>query len=279
MKGQLKPYTAGNPIESDLEKLDLPTYIDRPEYVKNPKVGYALQAVGWLVWMWLFLPIITVILWLYEAHVFFVQIINQPLEETLGNLFVIGIVIGVLIVLYLGWAFYNWFRFHGKERRSFIASTADQSIAQFFDIETNDVVHMKEAKILTLHYDDGGQLVNYDIYTIQKEMILDALTTFGDTTLDSVTEQIFIADNTDFAEIEAQINRIDDHEKRQKALILKEMERDIVQRYHYKLEKLVPTLSTQALLRKKEEYLDQWHILHGMSIQTEGDVTFKAGIN
>ena len=44
----------------DESKLELPEYIDRPEYVRNKSVGYSLQIVGWFVFMWLFMPLITV---------------------------------------------------------------------------------------------------------------------------------------------------------------------------------------------------------------------------
>ena len=36
----------------DESKLELPEYIDRPEYVRNKSVGYSLQIVGWFVFMW-----------------------------------------------------------------------------------------------------------------------------------------------------------------------------------------------------------------------------------
>lgn len=43
----------------DESKLELPEYIDQPEYVRNKSAGYSLQIVGWFMFMWLFMPVLT----------------------------------------------------------------------------------------------------------------------------------------------------------------------------------------------------------------------------
>lgn len=41
----------------DQNPLDIPQYIDRPEYVKNKWAGFSLQILGWSLWMWLIMPL------------------------------------------------------------------------------------------------------------------------------------------------------------------------------------------------------------------------------
>ena len=46
----------------DESQLEIPQYIDEPKYVRNKSAGYGLFFLGWLVWIWLFLPLITLLL-------------------------------------------------------------------------------------------------------------------------------------------------------------------------------------------------------------------------
>ena len=55
-------------IVRDESQLEIPQYIDEPKYVRNKHAGYGLLFIGWLVWIWLFLPLITLLLWGYEVY-------------------------------------------------------------------------------------------------------------------------------------------------------------------------------------------------------------------
>ncbi|MEG2268108.1 MAG: poly-beta-1,6-N-acetyl-D-glucosamine biosynthesis protein PgaD, partial [Acinetobacter sp.] len=55
-------------IITDEAKLDIPAYIDQPEYVQNKTAGYSLLALGWIIWMWLFLPLLTLLFWWFEGN-------------------------------------------------------------------------------------------------------------------------------------------------------------------------------------------------------------------
>ena len=61
----------------DESKLELPEYIDRPEYVRNKSVGYSLQIAGWFIFMWLFMPLITVFFWWFEGKTIYQQMVVQ----------------------------------------------------------------------------------------------------------------------------------------------------------------------------------------------------------
>ncbi|MGL5143354.1 MAG: poly-beta-1,6-N-acetyl-D-glucosamine biosynthesis protein PgaD, partial [Acinetobacter junii] len=46
----------------DLTQLEIPQYIDEPRYVRNKTAGYGLFFLGWLLWIWIFMPLITALL-------------------------------------------------------------------------------------------------------------------------------------------------------------------------------------------------------------------------
>ncbi|WP_252718151.1 PgaD family protein [Acinetobacter ursingii] len=58
----------------DQNPLDIPQYIDRPEYVKNKWAGFSLQILGWSLWMWLIMPLFTVFLWWFEGQNIYKQL-------------------------------------------------------------------------------------------------------------------------------------------------------------------------------------------------------------
>lgn len=150
-------------IEQDPEKLDIPQYIDRPEYVRNRKAGYTLQILGWFIWIWLLLPIVSVLFWIYQAVVIHQHVVVQPVQDQFYNLQLIGSAILIMIFCLLLWAGYNWLRFRNRERRKIVNSTTRQEFAAYFSIDLNDLVDMQQGKIITLHYDDQGELVEYEI--------------------------------------------------------------------------------------------------------------------
>ena len=150
------------------EPLELPEYIDKPEYVRRKGAGYSLMALGWLMWMWLFAPLLTGLLWWLEGQVVYAQVMGQEQPMTSISLMKLSFGIGVLIVCLLAWASYNWARFHRAERRRPLDNATEEELAQSFAIEPRDIVQMRRAKNMTLHYSEQGQLQNYAVNLPQK---------------------------------------------------------------------------------------------------------------
>ena len=150
------------------EPLELPEYIDKPEYVRRKGAGYSLMALGWLMWMWLFAPLLTLLFWWFEGSVVYAQVRGQVQPMTSISLMKLSLCIGVLIVGLLVWAGYNWIRFHGRDRRQAPDSVTEGELARSFAIEPRDIVQMRRAKSITLHYSDEGLLQNYAVNLPQK---------------------------------------------------------------------------------------------------------------
>lgn len=148
----------------DVSKLELPEYIDQPEYVKNKTVGYGLLVIGWALWMWLFLPLLTLLFWWFEGSTIYEQLIiadrKQPMGLTLLNMMLI---IGLLILSLWLWASYNWIRFHGQDRRQKSRPLSFEQLAVSFDVTVKDIQVLRQANNITLYYDDDGLLEKYDI--------------------------------------------------------------------------------------------------------------------
>ena len=142
----------------DESKLELPEYIDRPEYVRNKSVGYSLQIAGWFIFMWLFMPLITVFFWWFEGKTIYQQMVVQAAPNSQLSLMNITVMILLSICVLLLWASYNRVRFAGDERRTAPLEVDEQQLALSFKVNTTDILTMQQAKNLTLYYDDKGML-------------------------------------------------------------------------------------------------------------------------
>lgn len=157
------PKTEPFKIITDEALLDLPAYIDRPEYVRNKTAGYSLLAFGWILWMWLFMPLLTLLFWWFEGSVVYEQLVVAEMPKRPLNLFHLMGIISILIFTLLLWASYNWYRFHNNEKRIFPKHVDDAALASSFKIREQDIKCLQQAENITLHYSEEGELTAYDL--------------------------------------------------------------------------------------------------------------------
>ncbi|MCU4413550.1 poly-beta-1,6-N-acetyl-D-glucosamine biosynthesis protein PgaD [Acinetobacter sp. WU_MDCI_Axc73] len=155
-----------NPIKSDihseLHSVDIPEYIDRPEYVKNKWAGFSLQILGWSLWMWLIMPLFTILLWWFEGQNIYKQLFLSLNNNGRYSLYMLVSCIMVLIMILFVWASYNWIRFYNVQRRNIPEPATEAQIAQSFNLNVCDIHMMKSSKNITIHFDDDGNLVKYE---------------------------------------------------------------------------------------------------------------------
>ena len=156
-----KPTQAPVIIENEAE-LDLPEYINKPEYVTNKSVDYALKAAGWFLFMMLFMPFITLLLWSYGIHNIYHYVLDGQNKIYRFNIISLGIPILILVSLLLIWANYNWFRFRKTERRYRCEDTSLTQFAENFNCTEQDILSLRQSKNVTLYYDDQGMLQKFE---------------------------------------------------------------------------------------------------------------------
>ena len=150
-------------IIKDVSQLELPEYIDKPEYVRRKSAGYGLMALGWTLWMLLFMPLLTLLFWWFEGAVFYTQVVEQTRPLTSISVLKLMVCIGIFISILFVWASYNWVRFHGDDRRKAPKCVTAEDLAQSFQLQSADIEKLRQAKNITLHYSDDGQLQDYQL--------------------------------------------------------------------------------------------------------------------
>ncbi|WP_111860555.1 poly-beta-1,6-N-acetyl-D-glucosamine biosynthesis protein PgaD [Acinetobacter sp. CFCC 10889] len=149
-------------VITDESKLDIPTYIDQPHYVKNKAMYYSLQMFGWTLWTFLLLPLATAVLWIYQGKLIKSYIFTEQVYVQLYNFVWLAFLITICCASLLLWASYNWLRYR-KAKDPKVSNVTQSTLAEDFSISTDELSKMQKSKNIVLHYDDEGVLYDYEL--------------------------------------------------------------------------------------------------------------------
>ncbi len=140
-----------------------PLVIEAPN-LQNLKQKYSFSFITflfWLLWFYLWNPLISLLAWFFGWRVFYDNMIllgGWPgLMEKL-NAYAITL-LGMAIVFF-GWAFYNNARFYNRKRRGKIWKVNTMNLSEEFSITHEEVLTCKSAKRIVINFDPGGQITH-----------------------------------------------------------------------------------------------------------------------
>ena len=123
--------------------------------IDNPKLKSFIRNIGewsfttlmWGIWIYLFLPLLNVILWLLGFHLFYIKVIEKggyiQLLNLLGKMgWAVLLVFGILRL----WGYYNYIRFGKKNRRKSVSPTTADQLSEFFNLPRDQVLEMQSKK-------------------------------------------------------------------------------------------------------------------------------------
>ena len=140
-----------------------PLIIDRPDlqaWQQKAMFG-AITAAFWLAWVVLWLPLITLLGWLFFGQRFQLQMIDMDGYKAFVNLLsiycvVVGVMGGALIL----WATYNHLRFRGIDRRREVDAPTATAMGELIN-HPGDAIHTwRNYAIVTVHHDAQGGIQN-----------------------------------------------------------------------------------------------------------------------
>lgn len=137
-----------------------PDIIYRPELQPiGQRTLFSLATlVAWVVWMYLFLPLLSLGAWWLGIE-FFRQYMLQPGNmDYLLTLTVYAVVLAVIALLIFGWSRYNELRFGGRDRRKPLPPVTNDMLAEHFGLESEMVGSLQRAKFIKLDIEEGARL-------------------------------------------------------------------------------------------------------------------------
>ncbi len=142
-----------------------PLIINSPslQSLKQKYISAALTFIFWILWFYLWIPVITLLGWWAGADMFYLQMIElggvellfQDLKFILKCIALLG---GSLAV----WAAYNYYRFRNLERRTPLPNVSKEALAQHFGIDPKSLTDLQNAKYINVQFDDNGKITQSD---------------------------------------------------------------------------------------------------------------------
>lgn len=144
------------------QHLILPEYIDRPDLQQNAQRGVlgVINLLGWLIWLYLLLPLVSVLAWVFGYYRFDQYILNDPQPDLIKQLWFLAILVVVMNLVLLLWASYNWWRFRSNDRRQHVKNVNKEQIAHFYELNEKAYDLAQRQQISTFFYDDVGKITD-----------------------------------------------------------------------------------------------------------------------
>jgi biofilm PGA synthesis protein PgaD len=142
--------------------------IDRPDLQtrKQRMLFGTVTFVGWAVWAYLWLPLVTLLGWFFGVKRFGdVMIMQQGGNKLVGVLGWYAAGAAFLIMALLIWALYNWYRFRGTERRNTPGGgpVGPDEIAKLMRTEARQVRQWQASRWLRVRYSGAGRFAGVDM--------------------------------------------------------------------------------------------------------------------
>jgi biofilm PGA synthesis protein PgaD len=146
----------------------LPQTIHRPELQSRMQrsVYALLSTIGWLVWLYLFGPLLSVMAWLFGYKRFNEFVLNNN-NHAMHTLMVYAIVIGAAGLAFVLWATYNLFRFRGRSRRASTQPATLAEVAETYGVDEEKVTRIRAAKVQLVHHDEHGCITDIDVLDVR----------------------------------------------------------------------------------------------------------------
>ncbi|MEO6353427.1 MAG: poly-beta-1,6-N-acetyl-D-glucosamine biosynthesis protein PgaD [Burkholderiaceae bacterium] len=131
------------------------------------RVGWAfVTALFWFVWVYLWMPLITLCMWAlgFDAFSDYFQGRSSNKMEEMKHLFVIYLsVVAVLGGGLLAWARTEFIRFRDVQRRTRPLPTEVPELAIFAQVATATMIDLTAARRMVAHHDAHGKFLSAEI--------------------------------------------------------------------------------------------------------------------
>jgi biofilm PGA synthesis protein PgaD len=145
-------------------EIRLPQTIHRPELQSRVQrsVYALLSTIGWLVWLYLFGPLLSALAWMFGYKRFNEYVLNNT-SHAMHTLMIYAIIIGAAGLAFVLWATYNLFRFRGRSRRAATEPATLAEVARTYDVSEALVAQIRRTKVQRVHHDEHGKITTSEV--------------------------------------------------------------------------------------------------------------------
>jgi biofilm PGA synthesis protein PgaD len=120
----------------------------------------SLTALFWAAWVYLWMPALAFAGWILGVRIGYDEmVIRNGFSGVIGLAKLYSLIIALLGGALLAWAYYNYFRFRGIERRKAAPRVTLTNLSDRYGIDTRKLEKWSRAKRLVVHHNDHGRVV------------------------------------------------------------------------------------------------------------------------
>ena len=133
---------------------------DSPELQagRHRLVYSVMTFVAWIVWAWLWLPLVTLVGWYLGVRTFIREIIIPDSVTIWASVLVYLLIIVLIGIFLIMWSRYNVLRFRGDERRRAAARVTDTEMRMRFDLSPDLLARFRDEDSLVVEHDEIGRI-------------------------------------------------------------------------------------------------------------------------
>jgi poly-beta-1,6-N-acetyl-D-glucosamine biosynthesis protein PgaD len=142
--------------------------IDRPEKQswEQRLTSRTLGGIAWGIWLTLWMPVISTLLWIFGTRVTYIYIIRAPDKTSLLLIFLIMFLCNMVVS---SWSSYNYIRFAKKTRRRGVDPVSHEEVGALFGVTDPETLSLLlRSRILGLNFNDAGVLVRVDTEEVEE---------------------------------------------------------------------------------------------------------------
>lgn len=144
-----------------LPKTSRPLILEMPDQ-QTPGQQLASGAVTgffWLVWLYLWLPVVTLLAWVFGLYRFHQHMnVLGGWQHLMRDINFYGLICGGLASGLFLWAMYNRLRFRGRKRRSHRRRIPVEEIASFERIDATSLARWQHCQRLVIRHTQTGEI-------------------------------------------------------------------------------------------------------------------------
>ncbi len=122
-----------------------------------------LTAAMWGIYLYLWLPLVSLVAWLFGIQLFYHELIEAGgYLELLDKVALYATVIPAIFVVIISWSLSNQRRFRGQERRNEVSEISPAEMTAFFDVTTGEFERLRAASRIVITIDENGRIEHID---------------------------------------------------------------------------------------------------------------------
>ncbi|MEY4729816.1 MAG: hypothetical protein RL020_974 [Pseudomonadota bacterium] len=143
-------------------QLSTPLILNVPERLSIPRrLAYrALTLAFWMGWIYLWIPLITLLGWLGGFALFRDEfIVMEGWQAFVDNFPTYSLVVVIMAGVLFFWALTNWYRFANREARKAVNHISMQEQADALQVSKNNLTNWQQQKRMVVYHDEHSRIL------------------------------------------------------------------------------------------------------------------------